>query len=172
MFGRVRRAAATLPPEDDVCTFAVLHVYSPEVTASVLAAGIGAAGAASGSTIATRAEGTQISALGEAVTETMNWGRSEQKRYVRLPSRVLVLVTSTAVIIHDWTLAKGKGRELARWPVGTFSATRVRYLGQLGARIVLPSGKVAVMTGRKGSFHPSIRATVEAILDAGQQHNG
>ena len=39
------------------------HVYSPEAIASVLAAGMGAAGVASGSTIARTADGRQVSAL-------------------------------------------------------------------------------------------------------------
>lgn len=172
MFGRVRRAVTAVPVDEQVRTCAVLHVYNPEAIAGVLAAGMGAAGFASGATIATAADGRQVSALADAVTGTMNWGRQEQRRYLRLPSRVIVLVTASAVIVHEWTLAKGIGRQVARWQNGTFSATKVRYAGQVGARLVLQSGEAAVMTGRRGPLHPSTRATVEAIVDAGQLSNG
>jgi hypothetical protein len=171
MFGRVRRAAATLPGEDGVRSYAVLHVYSPEVIASVLAAGMGAAGVASGSAMARTADGRQVSALAEAVTGAMDWGRREQRRYVKLPGRVLVLAASNAVIVREWTLAKGMGRELARWPVDSFSATKVRYIGQVGVRVVLASGKVAILTGRRGSLHPHVRTTIEAMIAVGEQGN-
>ena len=94
------------------------HVYSPGAIASVLAAGMGAAGVASGSTIARTADGRQVSALAEAVTGTRYWGRREQRRYLNL-SRVLVLVTSNAAIVREWTLSKRMGRELTRWPAST-----------------------------------------------------
>jgi hypothetical protein len=153
VFGRVRRAAASLPTEDDVRACALLHVYSPEVIATALVVAMGVH-AASGS------------------TATKSWGRREQNRYLRFPGRVLVLVTSNALIVREWTLTKGMGRELARWPAGSFTATRVRHTGQIGVRVALSSGKVAVMTGRKGWSHPSVRATVDAIISAGKPSSG
>ncbi len=151
MFGRVRRAVAALPGSAEVRASAILHVYNPAVIASLVAIGMGAAGV---SFRGTRAR-------------TADRGRGEQQRYLRWPGRVLVLVTPDAVVIRDWTAAQGIGRELARWPNGTFSATKVRYIGQVGVRVVLRSGQVAVLTGRRSSLHPSIRATVEAIVSAG-----
>jgi hypothetical protein len=153
MFGRVRRAVATLPAGDDVHAWALLRVYSPEVVATALVAAMGVS-AGSGSTAA------------------KDWGRREQNRYVRFRGRVLVLVTSNALIVREWTLAKGMGRELARWPACSFTATRVRHIGQFGVRVVLSSGKVAVMTGRKGWWHPRVSATVDAIISAGKPSSG
>jgi hypothetical protein len=171
VFGRVRRAVATLPIEERVRSCAVLHVYSPQAISGVLAASAGAAGFASGATIARTPDGGSVSALGELVTGAMDWGRREQKRYLPLPHRVLVVATSDAVIIYEWTVGNGVGRQVARWETGTFSATKLRYSGQIGARVVVGSGKVAIMTGRKGPLHPSTRATVEAVIAAGQISN-
>src|SRR5690348_2951710 len=103
MFGRVGRAVAGADPE----AYAVLHVYSPEAVAGALAAGMGAAGIGSGG-----------SALGVAVDGAMTWGRREQRRFLRLPRRVLAVVADDVVVLHEWTLAQGKGDEVATWPAG------------------------------------------------------
>ena len=153
MFGRARRALETLPVEDEVRAWALLHIYNPDVTATALIA----------------AMGVQAASASKAAR---NWVPPEQNRYLRLPSRVLVLVTANALIIREWTPAKGMGRELATWPAGTFTAAKVRHTGQVGLRVVLSSGKVAVMTGRKGRLHPRVRATIDAVIEAGQQPNG
>jgi hypothetical protein len=152
MFGRVRRALETLPVEDEVRAWALLHIYNADSTATALIA----------------AMGVQAASASKAAK---NWVPREQNRYLRLPSRVLALVTANALIVREWTPAKGIGRELARWPAGTFTAARVQHAGWVGVRVALSSGKVAVMTGRTGRLHPRVRATIDAVIEAGQQPN-
>lgn len=164
MFGRVRRAAAAVSATEQVTVAAVLGVYSPETIGSVLAVGMGAAGVGSGAAIAQRADGTQVSAMADAVTEATNWGRREQRRYLRLPGHVLVLITTDAVIIREWTHTNGMGCELTRWPRDTFDADPAHYLGKTGVRAVLDSGKIAILSGDNGPLHRKTRATVGAIL--------
>jgi hypothetical protein len=166
MLGRVRRAVAAFSATPDVRAGAILHVYNPEVMATVLTVGLGSAGVTSPAIMARTAGGRRVAALGAAATGTIDWAR-EKKRYVRMPGRVLVLVTSDAVVIREWTVAKGTGRQLARWPFGTFTATKVRYVGLIGVRVVLHSGRVAVLTGRHGLLRRGTRAIVDAIDAAG-----
>lgn len=163
MFGRVARAVAGENTE----AYAVLHVYSPEAVAGALAAGLGAAGIGSGSAGARTADGRHVSAVGEAVDGVMTWGHREQRRYLRLPRRVLAVVADDAVVLHEWTLAQGKGEKVATWPSKSYSAETDSGMGEVGVRIVV-DGKVAVLTGRRGLQHRAIRATVDAILRHGR----
>lgn len=156
MFGRVARAVAG----DNVEAYAVLHVYSPEAVAGALAAGMGAAGIGSGG-----------SALGAAVDGAMTWGRREQRRFLRLPRRVLAVVTDDGVVLHEWTLAQGKGDTVATWPSKSYTAESDSGMEEVGVRIVV-DGKVAVLSGRRGPQHRAIRATVDAIIRHGRPPEG
>lgn len=161
MFGRVRRSAAST---EGLIAAAVMHVYNPETVAGALAVGMGTAAVGSGAAMATTADGRTVSAVSEATNRALEWGRNAQQRYLRLPSRVLTLVTTEAVRLHDWTLVGGKGAELTRWRPGSFQAQRVRYTGQVGVRIVLDTGKAVLLTGRPGPLHPATRAVIDAII--------
>jgi hypothetical protein len=143
----------------------LLRTYRPEAIAAALAIGLGTAGVASGAALARTPDGRQVSALGEAVNGTLRWGRREQRRYLRMPARVLVLVTRQDVTVYEWTTSKGRGRQVARWPHGSVTVDRVRYLGEIGVHVETPDGKIAVLTGRRGLTHPRARDTVDAILD-------
>jgi len=163
MLGRVRRSVAST---EHLIAAAVLHVYSPEALASALAVGMGTAGVASGAALGRTADGRLVSAMSEATDSALEWGRKAQQRYLRLPSRVLTVVTSEAIELHEWTWTGGKGAALARWQPGSFQAQRVRYIGQVGVRVVLGTGKAAILTGRPGPLHPATRAVIDAILQA------
>ena len=128
MFGRVRRAVAG----EGADSYAVLHVYSPEAVAGALAIGMGAAGVGSGAAIARTADGRQVSALAEAVNGAMGWGRRQQRRFLRLPRRVLVVVTGESIVLYEWTFAKGKGPEVATWPANSYSAEKIKDTGEVG----------------------------------------
>jgi hypothetical protein len=166
MFGRVRRSTAST---ERLIAAAVLHVYRPEALADALAVGMGTAAVASGAALVRTADGQLVSAVAEATDRAIGWGRKAQQRYLRLPGRVLAQVTTETVELHEWTLVGGRGTELARWPVGSFQAQRVRYIGQVGVRIVAGSGKAAILTGRPGPLHPATRAVIEAILRSARQ---
>jgi hypothetical protein len=161
MFGRVRRSVAST---EQLVAAGVLHVYSPETLAGALAVGMGAAGIGAGAALTRTADGRLVSGMAEATTGALEWGRRAQQRYLRLPGRVLAVVTTDVVRLHEWTLVGGKGAELARLPTGSFQARRVRYVGQVGVRLALGTGKAAILTGRPGRLHPATRAVVEAIL--------
>lgn len=163
MFGRIRRSTAST---EHLIAAGVLHVYRPEALASALAVGMGTAGVASGAAIGRTADGRLVSAMAEATDRALEWGRNAQQRYLRLPSRVLAVVTTEAVVLHEWTGVGGKGAELARWQPGSFQAQRVRYLGQVGVRVVADTGKAAILTGRAGPLHRATHAVIEAILQA------
>src|SRR5690349_11004852 len=133
MFGRVRRAADAHYPGSRP-TAAVLRVYSPDATASALAIGMGAAAVASGSGTVTLPDGRQVSAVSEAVDRVLRWGRRDQDRYVRLPPRVLAIVLADRVVLHEWTIAGGAGRQVATWARGSFTATEEDFLNDRSVR--------------------------------------
>jgi hypothetical protein len=61
------------------------HVYSPEAIASVLAAGMGAAGVASGSTIARTADGRQVALPTSTSAALQDLGAPTRWRWIGTP---------------------------------------------------------------------------------------
>ena len=162
MFGRVRRGAVRAAAGEPIKAYGVLHAFNPEVVASALAAGMGAASIMSGSASATTDTGT-VSAVAEAVNRTLAWGQRNQRGYVRLPHRVLVVLTAQRVIVQQWT-AIGAGPVVASWPVGSFVAKPVRFTGEIGAEVILNSGLKALLTTRSGPTRRRSQDLVAALV--------
>ena len=165
-FGRVHRAAATTARRQAVRGAAVLRVYHPGTLANIAALGMGAAAIGGGAALARTPSGRLVSATSEAVDRVVRWGVNEQKRYVKLPGRVLAVIVGDTVVLREWTPV-GAGREVARWGRGQFAVQAVRYGAEIGARVVLNSGLEAILTGRRGPTHPGVRRAVRAVIECG-----
>lgn len=162
VFGRVRRAARAAVDEP-VHAAAVLHTYDPRRLASVAAVGLGTAGMASPGT-AVDAGGRLVSATSEAVSRVMDWGEREHRRYAPLPAHVLTVVTGSALQLFEWTLM-GIGSHAATWEHDRYRARYEDYTGEVGARITLADGLVAILYTRSGPLHRRAARTIEHIVE-------
>jgi hypothetical protein len=142
VFGRVGRAVKEFAAARTILTSGILETYNPEVLAAVAAVGLGMAGAFGGGGAVT----------GVAVDKATAWGAREGRRLAKLPHKVLAMITDDSVVLYEWTIAGG-GRQVAVWPKESFSASPVHFLGEEGARVVLKSGLMAVLTCRTGMLH-------------------
>jgi hypothetical protein len=167
MFGRVRRAAWQAANGRPARAFAVLRVYHPGTVASIAALGIGAAAIGAGGAVVRTPSGHLVSATALATDRVIKWGEAEQKRYARLPGRVLATVVDDGIMLCEWTLV-GVGRQVAFWERGQFTAQTVHYGSEIGAQVFLASGLEAILTGRRGPTHRSVRHAITAIVNAGR----
>ena len=156
MWGRVGRAVAGLDPAvGEVHAFAVLRSYSPQAFAGAVAVGLGSAGVGSGAAIGRTSDGRQVSAVGRAVDGAMSWGRRQQRRFLFLCRVVCSSLPATQPSSSmQWTIARGSGRQVALWPNGSYSAQKITYSAQIGTRIVVHSGQIAILTGPRASAAP------------------
>jgi hypothetical protein len=161
LFGRVRRAAARAAAQEQLRGYAVVHAYNPQALAGALAVGMGAGSIMSGPAVASTDNGL-VSAVGEAVSRTLAWGEEAQRHYVRLPHRVLVVLTAQRVIVQEWNLF-GQGRTVASWPLGSFSGEPVRFTGEIGVEITLASGLKALLTNRSGPTHRRAKQLIAVL---------
>ena len=168
MFGRVRRAALTVCPDVPIEAFGLLHSYSPATTASGFAAAMGAGAIGAGSAGVTMPDGRTASAVAEALDSVQRAGRNAQHRYLTLPGHVLVVVTAADVRIWRWNTASTLGEQVACWAKGSFNAQPEEYGAQVGVRITLQSGLVALLTGSSGS--EPVAQLIDAIRWLAREH--
>jgi hypothetical protein len=152
MWGRVGRAARQLAVDHRIVCFGVLHAYDPRRIAGVLAVGLGTAGGI----------GMGGQSVGQAVDSALAWGEHARSGYAQLPPRLLVIVTSEAVRVHDWSIA-GAGQFQAVWAAETFRAQEHLRRGESTVRVILADGKVALLSGRSGFLHPQTRRLINSI---------
>lgn len=164
MFGRVRRSSAAIAGGRPVIAYGVLLAYNPMTIAGITAAGMGAAAYGGAGMVHTR-DGLK-SAAGESVNAVLDWGRREQRRFVRLPNRVLAVVTDEQVVLTPWYATARDRRPVATWRGGSFSAVATNYIGQRAVRVTV-SGSAAILATRGGPWHRRARATIDAIVRSG-----
>ncbi|MGN6608643.1 MAG: hypothetical protein ACTHMS_16740 [Jatrophihabitans sp.] len=114
-------------------------------------------------------DGRQVSAVSRSLDSVLGWARRDQQRYAHLPGRVLAVVLDDAVVLHEWTFARGIGKAVATWPRGSFSASEQRALTDQSVRVILPDGKAALLSASRGPRHADARETLRAIAAAGQR---
>jgi hypothetical protein len=162
VFGRVSRATLAIAGDDALAAGGILHTYQPEKGASALAVGLGTAGIASAGA-ATTPDGKTIAPVAEAVSRVIKWGEKQQLRYVRLPGKVLAVITAEGVQLYEWTVS-GLGPKVAAWHRTDFAAELVRYAGQIAARVALSNGQIAILSSRRGPLHRRARRAVSEIV--------
>ena len=133
----------------------VLATYDPELLATTLGIGLGVAGGL----------GAGGAAVGQVVGGITEWGASERQHYASLPHKVFAAVSDRAVHLFEWSSARGLGKQVGRWERGQFRANiaRHRLYGQVDIRVVLPTGKVALLSARTGPLHRAGARCARAI---------
>jgi hypothetical protein len=146
------RSLAKVVTDASVQEAAVLKSYDPRVTSEVASVGLGIAGGLGGG-----------AGAGKAVDAVQRWGEREARRYLKLPHHVAVVVTTHDVRLFRWA-RRHPGEELVRMAFGSFDAERVKTPVEVVVRIIAPTGKVALLSGPRGFWHPHVRRIVAALL--------
>lgn len=146
-----------LKSDPGVVAAARFTVYDPEVTAGILAAGLGAGSMGSGGR-----------ATGMVLDDIVTWGRHAKAELLPLPHQVVAVVDGSGLTLREWRDDHEVGRVLVRWSAATFHATikRRHLAGEVEVWLVSPEQHRAVLTAKSGSWHHDADVCAEEIVRA------
>ena len=145
MFGRLQRIRRELQRDGTtVHALGLFKPFYPLIMLGALGAPAGTAGAGPRNVAQTDSSPSSMMKLGEDLRPNA--------LLIRLPYKVLVVVSDDAITLYDWHWRAGRKREVTRWKRGHLQATLTRHRSQgyLDVHIRLDDGRSTSLTARTG----------------------